>query len=125
MNREFGSLDDFLTEYVTNISSGGVFIRSKRPLPVGTLVNLSFTLLLDEVERIEGVGEVVRLSRDPDNVGMGVVFRQLTPESQKEIARLVAAQGWDSASLIPATRECPGSRRRGPRCGRPGRRTTR
>lgn len=50
VRREFGSIDEFVTEYATNGSSGGVFIRSKQPLPVGALVNLSFMLLLDDIE---------------------------------------------------------------------------
>ncbi len=102
MNREFGSIDEFVTEYVTNISSGGVFVRSKQPLPVGTLVNLSFTLLLDDIEVLAGVGEVVRLSPDPANPGMGVVFRQMTSESQDVIERLAKDLGWEDMSGWPA-----------------------
>jgi len=80
---------------VTNISSTGAFIRSKQPLPVGTLVNLSFTLLLDDIATIAGVGEVVRLSADPDSPGMGVVFRQLTSESRTVIEKLAKDLGWE------------------------------
>ena len=90
-----------MTEYVTNISSSGVFVRSKQPLPVGTLVNLSFTLLLDEIEVLTGVGEVVRLSPDPGNPGMGVVFRQMTAESRDVVERLAKALGWDDLSGWP------------------------
>ena len=39
INKEFESFDAFIHEYVTNISRTGVFIKSKQPLPVGTMVN--------------------------------------------------------------------------------------
>ena len=39
VNREFSSIDEFITEYVSDISRSGVFIRSDDPLPVGTKVD--------------------------------------------------------------------------------------
>ena len=54
INKEFESFDAFIQEYVTNISKSGVFIKSKSPLPVGTKVNLRFTLIMDDIETIEG-----------------------------------------------------------------------
>lgn len=89
INKEFESFDAFIHEYVTNISRTGVFIKSKSPLPVGTKVNLRFTLIMDDIETIEGTGEVVRVEQTPP--GMGIVFEELATESQALIARLVAA----------------------------------
>lgn len=86
VNREFTSIEAFINEYVVNISRTGAFIRSRDPLPIGTRVNLRFSLILDEIETIEGVGEVVRLSSQPP--GMGVVFRRLSAASQALIERL-------------------------------------
>ncbi len=87
INHEFGSVDQFITEYVTNISRSGVFIRSKDPLPVGTKVNLRFTVIMDEIETIEGVGEVVWVSHNPP--GMGVAFVELTSYSQRLIEKMI------------------------------------
>jgi uncharacterized protein (TIGR02266 family) len=87
INHEFESVDQFITEYVTNISRSGVFIRSKDPLPPGTKVNLRFTVIMDEIETIEGVGEVVRVSHHP--AGMGVAFVELTSYSQRLIEKLM------------------------------------
>jgi hypothetical protein len=87
INHEFGSVDEFIAEYVTNISRSGVFIKSKDPLPVGTKVNLKFTVIMDELETIEGIGQVVRVDREP--AGMGVVFLTLTSHSQNLIAKLI------------------------------------
>jgi uncharacterized protein (TIGR02266 family) len=89
VNREFASIDAFLEEYVTNISPDGVFVRTDDPYPIGTRVNLRFSIILDEVETIEGLGEVVRVVEDPLGItGMGVVFVELNSVSEKIIGRL-------------------------------------
>ena len=90
INKDFESFDAFIQEYVTNISRTGVFVKSKQPLPIGTKVNLKFTEIMDEIETIEGVGEVVRVQQDPP--GMGVVFRELSTYSQHLIERLLTPQ---------------------------------
>jgi len=87
INKEFESFDAFVHEYVTNVSRSGVFIRSKDPLPVGTKVTLTFTVIMDDVETIAGSGEVVRIQDDPS--GMGVVFTELTEYSEGLLARLL------------------------------------
>jgi uncharacterized protein (TIGR02266 family) len=87
INKEFESFDTFINEYITNISRSGVFVRSKHPLRVGTEINLNFTVIMDEVETIEGLGEVVRVERDPP--GMGVVFTGLNRYSEALIERLL------------------------------------
>ena len=85
INKEFESFDAFIQEYVTNISRSGVYIRSRSPLAIGTKVNLRFTVIMDDIETIEGTGEVVR----HDENGMGVVFRELTGYSQNLIEKLL------------------------------------
>lgn len=90
INKEFESFDAFLHEYVTNISRSGVFVKSKQPLAIGTRVNLRFTVIMDEIETIEGIGEVVRVENDPP--GMGVVFTELSQYSQHLIERLLVVR---------------------------------
>jgi uncharacterized protein (TIGR02266 family) len=87
INKDFESFDAFIQEYVTNISRSGVFIKSQQPLPVGTRVNLRFTVIMDDIQTIEGIGEVVRLEKDPP--GMGVVFRELSAYSKDLIEKLL------------------------------------
>ena len=89
INKEFESLDAFVHEYVTNVSRSGAFVRSLTPLPVGTEVNLKFTVIMHEVEHIEGIGKVVRVETEPP--GMGVVFTSLSEYSQTLIAKLLTA----------------------------------
>lgn len=91
INKEFDSFDQFIEEYVTNISKSGVFIKTKTPLEVGTSVDLRFTVIMDDIETIEGVGEVVRVQDDPP--GMGVVFRELNSYSQNLITKLLTQHG--------------------------------
>lgn len=90
VNEEFASIEEFIAEYVTDISQGGVFIRSKNPLPVGTRVNLKFSIIVEDFETIEGEGEVVRVDQSPNNMGMGVAFTRLTAESMELIHRVVS-----------------------------------
>jgi hypothetical protein len=85
INKEFESFDAFIQEYVTNISRTGVFIKSSTPLAVGTRVNLRFTVIMDDIESIEGIGEVVRVEKE----GMGVVFRELSSYSKGLIDKLL------------------------------------
>jgi len=87
INKEFESFDAFIHEYVTNISRTGVFIKSKQPLPVGTKVNLRFTVIMDDIETIEGQGEVVRVEASPP--GMGVVFTSVSAYSGELIQKLL------------------------------------
>jgi uncharacterized protein (TIGR02266 family) len=89
INKEFESLDAFVSEYVSNVSRSGVFVRSRDPLAVGTKVNLKFTIVMDGIECVEGVGQVVRVHDDPP--GMGVVFTELTHYSQAVLERLLTA----------------------------------
>ena len=87
VNREFSSVEELISEYVQNISRSGVFIRTATPLAVGTKVNLRFSVIVDEIETVEGIGEVVRVSESP--AGMGVVFIELNSISQNLIARIM------------------------------------
>jgi uncharacterized protein (TIGR02266 family) len=90
INKEFDSFDQFIQEYVTNISRTGVFIKTKTPLPVGTEVNLRFTVIMDDIETIDGLGEVVRVADDPP--GMGVVFKELTDYSHELLQKLLTSK---------------------------------
>ena len=53
-------------------------------------MNLRFTVVMDDIETIDGIGEVVRVASDP--AGMGVVFKELTDYSQRLVEKLLTAQ---------------------------------
>ena len=56
-------------------------------VPVGTRVALKFSIIMDDIETVEGVGEVVRVSHSPS--GMGVVFTSLTSHSMDLLGKLL------------------------------------
>jgi hypothetical protein len=87
INEEFAPVEAFINEYVADISTTGVFIKSKDPLPVGTRVRLRFSLILDELHVVEAAGEVMRQSQRP--LGMGVAFRGLSPDAARLVGRAV------------------------------------
>lgn len=89
INQEFACIEEYIAEYVSSISPGGVFIRSQKPLPMGTRVNLKFSVIVDDVETVEGEGEVVRVKSDADETGMGVAFTRLSAESKELIDRIM------------------------------------
>ncbi|MFB6350479.1 MAG: PilZ domain-containing protein [Bradymonadaceae bacterium] len=89
INQEFKCIEDYISEYVTDISKGGVFIRSKNPLPVGTTVTLHFSVIVEDIETIEGEGEVIRVDMSSDNMGMGIAFKKLTSGSKELIDRII------------------------------------
>jgi hypothetical protein len=90
INKQFASFDDFVEEYVTNVSGSGAFIRTDSPLPVGTEVDLKFSVVLDGVETIEGVGVVVRVETNP--AGMGVAFKELGGYSKRLMEKLLVVR---------------------------------
>jgi Tfp pilus assembly protein PilZ len=91
INKEFDSFDQFIQEYVTNISQSGVFIRTEQPLAIGTEVDLRFSVIMDNIETVEGVGVVVRVQQNPS--GMGVVFKELTSYSEGLVRKLLTQHG--------------------------------
>jgi uncharacterized protein (TIGR02266 family) len=88
------SLDQFIERYAVDVSRGGIFIRTREPLPVDTRLRLEFQLQ-DSTPLLAGEGTVVWI-REPDpareNVtpGMGVRFDKLTPESQPTLEKILA-----------------------------------
>lgn len=88
INEEFASIEQFVSEYVTNISHSGAFIRARDPWPVGSLLQLRFTIVADDLEILEGEAKVIRVESEPS--GMGVEFVTLTDASRALIDELLA-----------------------------------
>src|SRR6478752_4822076 len=80
------SLQQFSERYGVDVSRGGIFIRTREPLPVGTRLKLDFQLV-DTAPLFQGDGTVVWIrehdaSRAGVTPGMGVRFDRLTTGSQ-------------------------------------------
>ena len=88
------TLDEFIERYSVDISHGGIFIRTKDPLAVGTALKFEFQLK-DATPLIGGEGTVVwTREHDPTRTGvspgMGVRFDKLPSESQKVLDQVLA-----------------------------------
>ena len=103
INPEFAAQGPGLT-FVSNLSEYGVFINTRVRLPVGTAVDLRFTVLLDDPVVIHGAGRVVHHQDEPR--GMGVAFSNLAAVMQ---LRVIDAINWyrarESAEQTFRTRE--------------------
>ena len=85
---EYDKLNAFLSDYTHNISQGGTFIRTERPLEVGT--ELSFKIRAPELGELILTG-VVRWTVRPDEArddrpaGMGIAFLHDSAAEQYEL----------------------------------------
>jgi Tfp pilus assembly protein PilZ len=76
--------------WVSDLSIGGVFVHTNELLPIGMVVELRFTVLLDDPVVIEAVGKVARHSRRP--IGIGVQFSTLVPEMRERVEQVLSRQ---------------------------------
>jgi len=88
---DYQVLDQFLYDYATNISLGGVFIRSQNPLPVGTKLRVQFSLpgLEETVVTWGEVAHVIEERAKEGFRGMGIRFDDLDSKSKRVIDQLV------------------------------------
>jgi uncharacterized protein (TIGR02266 family) len=87
------TLEQFIERYAVDVSQGGIFIRTKEPLPVGTQMRFEFQLR-DASPLIGGEGTVVwTRENDPTRPaiapGMGVRFDRLAEGSQGVLERIL------------------------------------
>jgi uncharacterized protein (TIGR02266 family) len=89
---KFKEFRGFITEYSSNLSLGGMFIRTTSPKPIGTIFDFELSLT-DDFKLVQGIGEVMWIRADeggPERpAGMGVRFLDLSPDSRKLIQRIV------------------------------------
>ncbi|MEM9192504.1 MAG: TIGR02266 family protein [Myxococcota bacterium] len=91
------TVDEFIEQYAMDISRGGIFIKSKKPMPIGTLLKFEFQLK-DESRLIHGVGRVV-WKRDEASAaegappGMGIKFIKMDPNSRAMVQKIISVRG--------------------------------
>jgi type IV pilus assembly protein PilZ len=85
--------DTFLYACITNISEMGIFVRTDRPLPVGTRLVLRFApptaeapFVVDGV--VQWINPVKPLGENL-NPGMGIRFDALTPDDRERLVEAV------------------------------------
>lgn len=97
--------------YVQDLSTTGLFLRTKVEHPVGSVLRLRFSVLVDDVFVFDLQARVARLS-STDPVGMGVEFIDLPAQTKAQIEKVlqlsklrhrweegaeVTRQAWDEA----------------------------
>jgi uncharacterized protein (TIGR02266 family) len=85
-----GSVDEFVERYAEDISDDGVFIRTPKPLPEGSLIAFELRLANDEVV-LAGLGRVRwKRGRAAPNrpAGIGVAFIELSEAGRTVVARM-------------------------------------
>ena len=89
---DYRDVDKFFTDFAENLSKGGMFIATPRPLSPGTTIFLEFALP-DNNMKVRTRGEVVWARTKPmspkEKRGMGIQFQDLSPEDKEKIDKLI------------------------------------
>jgi type IV pilus assembly protein PilZ len=70
---DYKKMNSFFADYTKNISKGGTFIKTKKPLPIGTRFLFKLTIPHRD-QPFELLGEVVWSKAEGDDPGMGIRF---------------------------------------------------
>jgi type IV pilus assembly protein PilZ len=70
---DYKRLNTFFADYTKNISKGGTFVRTERPLPVGTRFRFSISVPA-RPEPFDLTGEVTWIQAEGPDAGMGIRF---------------------------------------------------
>ena len=93
----------------TDISQSGVFIKTPRPLDIGSRVELVFSLessaeTPDMEDRVLVQGVVTHVRTDGDDAGMGIRFENLAADDWRRLQSFIAKRGRGRAGA-PVTDE--------------------
>ena len=88
----YKTADVFTSNLSINISTGGIFIKTPKPPPMGTMLDLEFSLP-DQHKTIKADGKIVWVqhpsAKSSMPAGMGIKFRQISAEDLQEISEYV------------------------------------
>ncbi len=88
----YRSVGSFLSDWATNISRGGLFINTRKPLPVGTVVKLIIQLP-DTAFPVDIKGKVTRVTEFANRAnqvpGMAIEFIDVDESKRAMIERFV------------------------------------
>jgi type IV pilus assembly protein PilZ len=94
---EYKRLNTFFADYTKNISRGGTFIKTGRPLPIGT--EFLFKLFVpgrDQPLTIHGEVQRIVDQSEESEAGMAIKFVYREGDPQAEIARIVESMMTES-----------------------------
>jgi uncharacterized protein (TIGR02266 family) len=88
----YRTVDGFITDWAVNISRGGIFINTRNPLAVGSVVRLIVSLP-DAAFPFDLTGRVIRThAHDPESeemAGMGIEFMDVDEDKRARLERFV------------------------------------
>lgn len=91
MQVRYKSLDTFFYDYAMNISHGGIFIKTRRPLARGARVQVEFEVPGTPSKILAG-GKVVRVilpgQDEHEPAGMGIEFEPISDKDRRMIDAL-------------------------------------
>jgi type IV pilus assembly protein PilZ len=85
---DYKKLNSFFADYTKNISKGGTFIKTKKPLPIGTRFLFKLTVP-QRTDPFELLGEVVWSQNDGEEPGMGIRFIYSTDTQRSDFEGVV------------------------------------
>ena len=87
----YESGDDFLSSFLSNISSDGVFIETPKPLELNTRLRVCFHIPgISESMVVAGTVVWVRDLESSYKPGMGIRFDEMEPEDRERLDRFLA-----------------------------------
>jgi uncharacterized protein (TIGR02266 family) len=89
LEMEFRTELDFVREHATNISNGGLFVRTAHRPPMDTIVRVD--LKLPNGDRLQGDALVVHVVDDPYKGGVGLAFLSDDPSFAETLDRYLAS----------------------------------
>ena len=111
----YRTIDQFFSDIATNISLGGIFIKTPRPLPVGTALRISFAVPQFD-SYVEANGVVIHTG-DANATGMGIKFAEIDARALRAIDEMIKfdlctdeekkVHGKDKAAKKTASKKTP------------------
>jgi type IV pilus assembly protein PilZ len=85
---DYKKMNSFFADYTKNISKGGTFIKTKKPLAIGTRFLFKLTVP-QRADPFQLLGEVVWSKSEGEEPGMGIRFIYSTEEQRAEFEGVV------------------------------------
>jgi hypothetical protein len=89
MSVAVSGLDPRTTTPVSDLSQTGCFVHTDEPLPIGSVIELCFTVFPEEPVLFRGQGRVVRHALEGEPIGMGVEFVELSDASRDVVRKIL------------------------------------
>ncbi len=95
---DYKKLNSFFADYTKNISKGGTFIKTGKPLPIGTQFLFKLTVP-QRTSPFELLGEVVWSTVEGEEPGMGIKFVYSDDSQRTDFEHVVEALMSDSLGV--------------------------